>query len=195
VARTYIVKQRKTRPFGPFHLEEATLQAVAADGRRSEFQRVSFERGDSVAVLLHDVARGEIILVRQFRYSVLANKNEGSDGWLLELPAGIIDDGEQPDGTARREVEEEIGIALTSLEHIATFFVSPGGTSERILLFYARAGETVGTGGGLANEHEDIEIKRVAVDDFLRQVANNVIRDAKTLLSGYWLRERLNPEK
>jgi hypothetical protein len=64
------------------------------------------------------------------------------------------------------------------------------------LLFYARAGETVGTGGGLANEHEDIEIKRVAVDDFLRQVANNVIRDAKTLLSGYWLRERLkNPEK
>jgi ADP-ribose pyrophosphatase len=148
VARTYVVKQRTTKPFGPFHLEEATLQAVAADGTRTEFKRVSFERGDSVAVLVHDAASGHVVLVRQFRYSVLASKNEGSDGWILELPAGVIEPAEQPDVTARREVEEEIGLSVVALEHIATFFVSPGGTSERIVLFYARTGEAVGAGGG-----------------------------------------------
>jgi ADP-ribose pyrophosphatase len=191
VAQKYTVKARKSTRFGPFRFEQVQLLVTGADGRQTEIERSNFERGDSVAVLVHDVARNEVVLARQFRYPALANSNEGSDGWLLELPAGGIDQGEDAEHAARREVQEEVGVRVASLERIATFFVSPGGTSERNILFYATTGDSGGTGGGIMDDGEHIQIVRMPVGDFVRQCLDNTLRDVKTLVAGYWLQAKL----
>jgi ADP-ribose pyrophosphatase len=67
----------------------------------------------------------------------------------------------------RRELIEEIGFRAGDLTHIATFYVSPGGTSERIMLYYAEVGNTdrIAAVGGLASEGEDIQLIEVALPE------------------------------
>jgi nudix-type nucleoside diphosphatase (YffH/AdpP family) len=106
---------------------------------------------------------------------------------IVELPAGEQEKGETSRRTARREVIEELGYRLLSLRHIATFFVSPGGYSERILLYYATAtGRAQSDGGGIADEGEDIEVITLPVTKFTEMIKRNVIHDGKALLAGYW---------
>jgi nudix-type nucleoside diphosphatase (YffH/AdpP family) len=187
VAGNVIIRRRKSTPFGPFRVDEVDLQVQRQDGTYQELKRVSFERGDSVAVLVHRRDTNAVVLARQFRYPALANREERSDGFIVELPAGIVDDGETPYQAAEREVAEELGYNVTNLQHVATFFVSPGGTSERILLFYAMVdGPPQSAGGGLSSENEDIQVLTVPVDEFVEKIKRNEIRDGKTLLAGYW---------
>jgi nudix-type nucleoside diphosphatase (YffH/AdpP family) len=187
VAENVIIRKRKSTPFGPFRVDEVDLQVQRQDGTYQDLKRVSFERGDSVAVLVHRRDTNAVVLARQFRYSALANREERSDGFIVELPAGIVDDGETPYQAAEREVAEELGYSVTNLQHVATFFVSPGGTSERILLFYAMVdGPPQGAGGGLSSEAEDIQVLTLPVDEFIEKIQRNEIRDGKTLLAGYW---------
>lgn len=188
VARSVIIRRRKVTPFGPFKLEEVNLEVERRDGSREDIERINFERGDSVAALIHRLDTNEIILVRQFRYSVLANAGEASDGMLVEIAAGIIDPGETPYQAIRREVVEELGYELVNLQHVATFFVSPGGTSERNLVFFATVqGPPMKPAGGISAEGEDIETVVLPFDLFIDKIRANELRDAKTLLAGYWL--------
>jgi ADP-ribose pyrophosphatase len=183
-----IIRKRSSTKYGPFRIDEVQLRVQRRDGSCQDQVRWSFERGDSVAVLVHRRDTDTIVLTRQFRYSVLASADEQSDGMILELPAGMVEDGEPPHKTATREVAEELGYALKALEHIATFFVSPGGTSERVIVFYATVeGEPRAAGGGLPAEGEDIEVVSLKAGDFIAKVYSNEIRDGKTLLAGYWL--------
>jgi ADP-ribose pyrophosphatase len=183
-----IIRKRSSTRYGPFRIDEVQLRVQRRDRSYQDQVRWSFERGDSVAVLVHRLDTDTIVLTRQFRYSVLASADEQGDGMILELPAGMVKDGEPPHTTATREVAEELGYELKALEHIATFFVSPGGTSERIIVFYATVeGEPRGAGGGLAEEGEDIERIALKASDFIAKVHSNELRDGKTLLAGYWL--------
>jgi ADP-ribose pyrophosphatase len=78
------------------------------------------------------------------------------------------------------------------LEHISTFYLSPGGTSERIILYYAEVdGEKTSAGGGLAEEGEDIVNVELSVEDALAQVSSGEIADAKTIIAILWLKDRL----
>jgi nudix-type nucleoside diphosphatase (YffH/AdpP family) len=185
--RNVVVRKRKSTPFGPFRIDVVDLQVRRRDGISQKIKRVSFERGDSVAVLVHRLDTHSILLARQFRYPAFANSGERGNGMILELPAGVREKGETPRRTAAREVAEELGYKLLTLQHIATFFVSPGGTSERILLYYATArGRPNSDGGGVAAEGEDIEVMSVPVRKFIEMIKGNSIRDGKTLLAGYW---------
>jgi ADP-ribose pyrophosphatase len=97
---------------------------------------------------------------------------------VLELPAGLIDPGEEPIETARRELIEETGISARVVEPLVAFYTSPGFTDEVIHIF-------VGTDlvGAIAepDEEEEIEVVRMPVEDALQRVMYGEISDAKTV--------------
>ena len=129
-----VIVHEKRRVFdGFFKIDEATVSYRGADGSMiGPVRRLSLERGDSVAALVFHRDRRSVILANQFRYPTY----EKGPGWLTELVAGMVDPGETPEQSMRREILEESGYEIERLQHISTFYVSPGGSSERIFLYY-----------------------------------------------------------
>jgi len=168
-----------------FRIVEAELRyPLPNSGLSPTVRRLSFERGDSAAAVVHDADRDMVLLARQFRFPTL----QKGPGWPVEVVAGMIAAGETPEDCIRREIVEEIGYRVESLRHISTFYSSPGGSSERIHLFHARveAHSRVAAGGGSPQEHEDIELVEIPVADIPDLLACNKIEDAKTLVGLYW---------
>ena len=87
-------------------------------------------RHPGAAAVVPLTAKGEVLLVRQYRYA--------TGGWLLEVPAGKLDPGEAPDDCAVRETEEEIGYRAARLDSLGWIWTTPGFTNERIWLYLAR---------------------------------------------------------
>ena len=174
-----------------FKVEEVYLSYEKFDGSMSPLvRRLNFERGDSVAAVLHHKERNSVLLVNQFKYP----SYEKGPGWITEVVAGMVSAGEAPEDAVRREISEETGYIANKIEHISTFYVSPGGSSERILLYYV---DVSGTGpdeggGGLAEENEDIKLLEVPVDKAFLQVEHGEIADAKTIIGLIWLQKRLS---
>lgn len=154
------------------------LTLRAGDG--PVFTRETVEHGRAAAVLPYDGARRVAMLVRQLRAPALLARGETS---VLEAIAGMLD-GDTPEQSARREAGEETGLALGKLEFVAEAWCSPGMTTERVSLFLAPYGvsDRVGTGGGLAAEHEDIEIVEMPLAELARMADAGRIDDMKTLV-------------
>lgn len=173
-----------------FKVEEAHVRFEKFNGEMSNvLRRLSLERGDSVAVLVFNLTTNKLILINQFRYSTCKN----SQGWLIETMAGIIDHDETPEAAARRELNEEIGLNISALEYISTFYLSPGGSSERIHLYYSEvSGEDAKYRefGGLISEGEDIKAEEMSLGEALLKVRSGEIADAKTIIGLYWLENR-----
>ncbi|GCE08685.1 NUDIX domain-containing protein [Dictyobacter aurantiacus] len=172
-----------------FKIEEAHLRFRRFDGQMSDpVRRLVLERGDAVAALLVNTNTRKVLMTNQFRYPTWGK----GPGWLHEVVAGMIDENEQPEDAVRREIHEEIGYQVHELTPIATFYVSPGGSSERIFLFYAEvtSADRISNGGGLANEHEDIELIEVSFDELWDVLKRGEIRDAKTLIAVQWLQQK-----
>ncbi len=166
-----------------------TLSIVAFrldDGRI--MRREIVEHGRAVCVLPYDAMRRTALLVRQFRAPVFLAAREPV---LLEAIAGMIDNGDAAI-TARREALEEAGLRLGELEPVATAWPSPGMLTERVALFLApySAGDRVGAGGGLAEEHEEIEIVELALDELAGLADRGELADMKTLALVQTLRVR-----
>ncbi|HHS96107.1 MAG TPA: NUDIX hydrolase, partial [Phaeodactylibacter sp.] len=165
-----------------FKVDEAYLQFEKFDGTMSpSVRRLNFERGDGVAALVFNEDTDRIILIRQFRYAAYT-KNEG---WVIETVAGMLADGEKPEEAITREIEEEVGYKNAALTHIHTFFVSPGGSSERIFLYYAVVNNEnkIHEGGGLGSEEEDIQVLEYHFEELQELMAAEMIMDAKTLIA------------
>jgi nudix-type nucleoside diphosphatase (YffH/AdpP family) len=180
----------KRRVFdGFFKIDEVKLRYERFNGTMAPVAtRLCFERGDSVAAVILDTDNQEIILVNQFKYPSF----EKGPGWITELIAGMIDEGETPEVAIRRELIEETGYRAAKLEYVSTFYVSPGGSSERIVLFYAEvdASDKVAKGGGLRSEGEDIKLVRFPIQEVGRILSTNEIMDAKTMIGLMWLSQR-----
>jgi len=173
-----------------FKVDEVYLRYEQFDGQMSQLvRRLNFERGDSVAILLFNPKSQHLLLANQFKYPAY----EKGPGWITETVAGMIDENESPEDAARREVEEETGYTITTFEHISTFYVSAGGSSERIILYYAEVDECnkIGAGGGDAREHEDIMTVELSLPEALNQIQSGELVDAKTILGILWLQNRL----
>jgi nudix-type nucleoside diphosphatase (YffH/AdpP family) len=170
-----------------FRIDEITLRHENYKGGMSkEMTRLNLDRGDSVAAVVHNPTADTLLLTEQFRLSTY----DKGPSWLMEIPAGMISKNEPPDQAMRREIEEEIGYRVTSLRPIFTFYLSPGATSERIFLFYAKVEtkQKVGSGGGLVTEGEDIRLMELSKAEVFQKMDNGVIADAKTLVGLQWLR-------
>ena len=186
-----VVIQSKNRIFNDFFkIDEAYLSYERFDGRMSPVvRRLNFERGDSVAALIFNPETQKIILVNQFKYPTY---DKGS-GWITETIAGMVDKNETPEAAMRREVLEETGYNVEKLKHISTFYVSPGGSSERIVLFYVEVSgvSKVEQGGGVEMEQEDIITVELTVEEAQKQIESGEIADAKTIIGIMWLQDQL----
>ena len=186
-----VVEHARARIFDSFFkIDEKVLSYDRIDGPgRIERQRwLIFERGDAAAVLIHDIENDTILLTEQLRAATL----DKGPGIIREVVAGMIEAGETPEACIRREIEEEIGYSLrkSDLKRIAEFYVSPGGSSERIFLFYARVRpnhRTRENASGLAGEGENIATAVVPRQRFIKLARTGKLEDAKTLVAGLWL--------
>ena len=135
----------------------------------------------AVAVVATD--GDDVVLLRQYRTPV--------EGELLEIPAGTRDvGGEDPAGTARRELAEEAGLACESLEELGTFFNSPGFCDELSHVFLATGLSPVPREPDGAEE-EWMTIERVGLDEAVAMIDRGEIRDAKTIIGLLLARRRL----
>lgn len=170
-----------------FKIDEAVVEYRAHDGSWSGPTRhLNFERGDSVAALLVVRETGKLLLVRQFRYPTY----EKGPGWLDEIVAGGLDEQETAEEAIAREIREETGYEPLELEHVVTFYASPGGTSERIILFHGEVSRTKAPADSadLGVGDENIEVVEKDADTLWNEFTRGELQDGKTILALLWHR-------
>jgi len=188
---------RRRRVFDDcFKIDELLVTHGQIDGTMSAVQkRLVFERGDSIAVLLLHVERKSVVLVEQFKVPALVARRRDdpstNNGWIVETAAGMINADETPEAAAIRETFEETGYRIQRPRLIGKFFSSPGGTSERVFLYFAEISDTdrAGRGGGIGDE--DIKVVQMGLDELFARLARGSIEDPKLLIAAYWLQNRL----
>ena len=137
------------------------------DGHVTKFDIVE-HHGSVVLIPLDD--QGRILFVRQYRHAT------GLD--LLELPAGTLDEGEEPEACAQREVREETGMAAGKLEKVGGFYLAPGYSTEYMYVYLAT---------GLrhdplkADDDEFLQVETFPLAEALKMCEDGKIPDAKSL--------------
>jgi nudix-type nucleoside diphosphatase (YffH/AdpP family) len=166
-------------------LRRTTFDYRRRDGRWETQQRETYDRGNGAVILLYDPDRQTVLLTRQFRLP--AYVNDHPDGLLIEAAAGLLEN-QDPETAIRRETQEELGVTLGELQHIYDIYMSPGSVTERLHFYAAPYTPTarVNTGGGIAEEGEDIEILELPYAHALTMITHGQIADGKTIMLLYW---------
>jgi|SRR4030095_1789589 ADP-ribose pyrophosphatase len=123
------------------------------------------------AVIVPVFEDGTVALVKQYRHPTVR--------YLLEIPAGTLDEGEKPEVGAARELEEELGVVAGKMEKLSEFFVSPGFCEEKMWVYLAT--ELTETSQRL-DDDELIEIVRLTLTEALEMISDGEIEDAKTII-------------
>ncbi len=143
--------------------------------RRYQYKERSFARDivlfPESSVVVPFLNESEIILIRQFRAPL--------GGYILELPAGVVDKGEKPEDTARRELVEETGYYPRKLTKLTTVYPVPGYSTEIMHIYEA---EDLEFKGAKPEPYELIETVKVEFREALNQVFRGEIRDAKSVI-------------
>lgn len=147
------------------------------DGRETKFEII--EHGGSVVIIPVD-ENGNILFVRQYRHAT------GQD--LLELPAGTLDDNEEPEVCAAREIREETGMAAGVLTKLGEFYLAPGYSTEFMIVFLAT---------GLshnpldADDDEFLSVESIPITEAIAMAERGEIPDAKSLAALFLARASL----
>jgi len=143
------------------------------DGSTGELEMIRHPGASAIVPFLSD-PRGEdpqVLMIRQYRYA--------ADGYLYEIPAGRLDQGENPRDCAVRELKEETGCTAEHFDHLLTMYTTPGFTDEKIHLFMATglvAGETK------HEVDEFLDLHPMRLSRALEMVEAGEIQDAKTII-------------
>jgi ADP-ribose pyrophosphatase len=170
---------------GYFAVDKVTVEhRCFGGGWSTPLTREVFERGDAVGVLPYDAQRDALVLIEQFRAGSL---RDAEGPWMLELVAGIVEDGESDEDVVRREAMEEAGCELGALEPVASYYPSAGACSEHVRLYCGEVlSDRVGEVLGLDEEHEDILVHRVSREESLELLARGRINNGHTLVALQW---------
>ena len=154
-------------------------------GMSGEVQREIFERGHAAVLLPYDPVRDEVVLIEQIR---IAAFDTSDTPWLLEMVAGMIEVGESDEEVARREADEEAGLAVGRVKRMLSYLASPGGTSERTAVLVGEVDATQASGiHGLVDENEDIRVHVVGREQAYQWVEEGTIDNAASVIALQWL--------
>jgi ADP-ribose pyrophosphatase len=153
--------------------------------------REVFERGHAVAVLPYDPVLDEFVMIEQVRIGAIPTS---SSPWLLEVVAGIIDEGETPEDVCLREAKEEAGLDIKKLHKALSYLSSPGGTTERLHIYIGLVDASDAEGvHGLEYESEDILVHRVPSSVALDWINEGKIDNAASLIALQWFAMNKQP--
>lgn len=172
-----------------FALKKITFVQRLRDGREREQSREVYDNADGAAVLLYNPAKRSVLLTRQFR---IGARMAGRDGFMIEVPAGMLDDTD-PEPRVRAELCEEAGFRAHRLRKVIEFFPNPSSLTETVHCFLGEYGERDrrSEGGGNEDEGEDIDVLEMDAEEAFRQIKEGGIVDAKTVILLQFLREEL----
>jgi nudix-type nucleoside diphosphatase (YffH/AdpP family) len=164
-----------------YTLNKITFDYQQADGSWETQSREAYDRGNGATILLYNPDRKTIILTRQFRMPTYLNGND--DGMVIEACAGLLDE-YNPVDCIRRETEEETGYRIREPKKIFEAYMSPGSVTEILHFFIAEYDDKmkVSAGGGVAHEHENIEVLELGFEEAYAMIQSGQINDAKTIM-------------
>ena len=177
---------RETLYSGFFSMELYRFRHRLFNGEMSgEIKREIFERGHAAVLLPYDPVRDEVVLVEQVR---IAAYDTSETPWLLEMVAGMIEEGESVEDVARREALEEAGLVVGWTKPVLSYLASPGGTTERSSIMVGEVDATTAEGiHGLADENEDIRVHVVSRELAYQWVEEGKIDNAASVIALQWL--------
>ncbi len=163
-----------------YTLKTTTFEWRRANGEWQTQHRESYDRGNGATLLPYNLGQRTVVLVRQFRYPAYVN---GYDDLLIEAAAGLLDNA-SPEVRIRAEAEEETGYRLREVRKVFEAFMSPGSVTEKLHFFVAEYEPQmrVSSGGGLADEGEEIEVLELPISEALAMIGDGRIVDAKTIM-------------
>lgn len=177
------VKNIKTEVLSDnFHsLKKVTFDYKKKDGQWQTQSREVYEKGNGATILLYNQEQRTVVLTRQFRLPSYLNGNKS--GFLIEACAGLLDE-DAPEECARREAEEETGYQPRAIRKVFQAYMTPGSDTEVLYFFVGEYSKEmkVSEGGGVAHEHEEIEILELPFDKAYGMIETGEICDAKTIL-------------
>jgi ADP-ribose pyrophosphatase len=177
------------RSYRTFERYRVTLADSAAGTQTRDLVRV----GPVVAILAVDLARDELVLIRQFRLGAHIATGKGN---LVEIAAGRVEPGETPIEAARRECLEELGVAPSRLVPLFTVLLTPAVSDEQMTVFLGIVdGSKVPARTGAADENEEIRPIRAGIDDVLAAFAEGAMQYGTLFMALQWLalnRDRLD---
>jgi len=162
-------------------LNKVTFEFTPENGEPEMQRREVYDRGNGAAILLYNKEKQTVILTRQFRLPTFLNGNES--GMMIEVCAGLLDENNAED-CIKRETEEETGYRIQEVKKVFEAYMSPGAVTEILYFFTAeyQPEMKVSEGGGLATEHEYIEVLELDFNQALKMVYDGKIKDAKTIM-------------
>ena len=177
---------RETLYSGFFSMDLYRFRHRLFNGEMSgEIRREIFERGHAAVLLPFDPVRDEVVLVEQIR---IAAYDVSESPWLLEMVAGMIEEGETVEDVARREALEEAGLVVGRTKPVLSYLASPGGTSERLSIMVGEVDATTAEGiHGLADENEEIRVHVVSREQAYQWVEEGKIDNAASVIALQWL--------
>ncbi|HCF03339.1 GDP-mannose pyrophosphatase NudK [Flavobacterium sp.] len=162
-------------------LNKVTFDYKMEDQDSETQVREVYDRGNGAVILLYNCTNKTVVLTRQFRLPTYLNGN--TSGMVIEACAGLLDT-ENPEECIIRETEEETGYRLSSVKKVFQSYMSPGSVTEILHFFIGeyQPNMKVSDGGGLAEEHENIEVLEYPFQEAYQMIASGEIIDAKTIM-------------
>lgn len=148
--------------------------------KQASIRRFVVRRPEAAAILLYNKDHQSVVLIRQFRAPLYRKE---PTAFIYEVPAGVLNPGENPEETIIRECLEETGYRIGKPQLLSSIYPSPGIFDERIHLFFAEVSDKdkINAGGGLVEEHEYLEVVEIPVRKAFDMVHSGEIADAKTI--------------
>jgi nudix-type nucleoside diphosphatase (YffH/AdpP family) len=164
-----------------YTLDKINFDYQTNNGTWQTQSRESYDRGDGAAILLYNSIKKSVILTKQFRMPSYLNAN--NDGMMIEVCAGLLDKND-PITCIIKEAEEETGYKISNPKKVFELYSTPGAVTEKIHYFIAEYNNDlrVSNGGGLEEEHEEIEVMELPFSKALKMISSGEICDAKTII-------------